>query len=90
MFETLFEKIEENDEEEYVKNEAVFKETEVISSNDGTRYEIKVSWNIDPGNYVLNNYNEAHRCSCRKIQKYVHSIYEETINIYLKSDASRK
>lgn len=61
MFETLFEKIEENDEEEYVKNEAVFKETEVISSNDGTRYEIKVSWNIDPGNYVLNNYNEAHR-----------------------------
>ena len=40
MFETLFEKIEENDEEEYVKNEAVFKETEVISSNDGTRYEI--------------------------------------------------
>lgn len=90
MFETLFEKIEENDEEEYVKNEAVFKETEVISSNDGTRYEIKVSWNIDPGNYVLNNYNEAHRCSCRKIQKYVHSIYEETINIYLKRDASRK
>lgn len=61
MFETLFEKIEENDEEEYVKNEAVFKETEVISSNDGTRYEIKVSWNIDPGNYVLNNYNETHR-----------------------------
>lgn len=90
MFETLFEKIEENDEEEYVKNEAVFKVTEVISSNDGTRYEIKVSWNIDPGNYVLNNYNEAHRCSCRKIQKYVHSIYEETINIYLKRDASRK
>ena len=61
MFETLFEKIEENDKEEYVKNEAVFKVTEVISSNDGTRYEIKVSWNIDPGNYVLNNYNEAHR-----------------------------
>ena len=71
------------------EDEVAFDLTEKGISYDGARYEISIPWKINPGNCVINNYNQTHRRLIqveKQLQKNpkVCIAYKETINMHIK------